>query len=39
MTKFHMLNFRTQGEITLSESQRLNKRTGKPEMIKSLLTV
>ena len=36
MTKFHMLNFRTQGEITLSESQRLNKRTGKQETFTDL---
>ena len=36
LPRFSMLNFRTQGDITLSESQRMNKSTGKQETFQDL---
>lgn len=36
LPKFKMLNFRNQGAITLSESQRMNKSTGKQETFNDL---
>jgi hypothetical protein len=36
LPKFTMLNFRSQGDITLSESQRMNNSTGKQETFNDL---